>query len=87
MASVVALFLQEIAEQSLKTRVLSVIVVDPHELIETTLGQLLAVANVRAFTRSIKEFVELGLRASMWRFVRRFILRHYLTVLNHQLKL
>jgi hypothetical protein len=36
--SLAAVFLQEIAEQSTKSRVLFVIVGDPHELIETTLG-------------------------------------------------
>jgi hypothetical protein len=63
--SVAAVFLQEIAEQSAKTRVLSILVGDPHELIETTLGQLLTEAKSRPFNRSIKEFVELG-RGVLW---------------------
>jgi hypothetical protein len=53
-ASGAAVFLQESAEQSAKTCVLSILVGDPNELIETTLGQLLAEANVRPFNRSIK---------------------------------
>jgi hypothetical protein len=58
--NVAAVFFQQIADQSAKTRVLSVIVGDPHELIETTLGQLLAEASARAFKRSIKQGGELG---------------------------
>jgi len=58
--SVAAVFFQQIAEQSAKTRVLSILGGDPHELIETALGQLLAEAKTRTFKRSIKQGVKLG---------------------------